>query len=131
RLLLDADGIDRALRRMAHEITERNRGAAGLMLVGVRSRGVPLAERLARHIARVEEAPAPPVGAVDITLYRDDVFVGLVRPEIGSTELPGTIVGRKVVLVDDVLYTGRTVRAALDVLMDYGRPRAVELAVLV
>jgi pyrimidine operon attenuation protein/uracil phosphoribosyltransferase len=131
RELLDAAGIDRALRRMAHEMVERNRGVANLVLVGVRTRGVPLAERLASCIAEVEHAAPPPVGAVDITLYRDDVFVGLPRPEIGRTELPGSIVDRKVVLVDDVLYTGRTVRAALDVLMDYGRPRAVELAVLV
>jgi pyrimidine operon attenuation protein/uracil phosphoribosyltransferase len=128
--LLDADGIARALRRMATEMAERNRGVRELLLVGVRTRGVPLAERLARHLAAIE-GMAPPVGAVDITLYRDDVFVGLVRPEIGRTELPGSIDGRKVVLVDDVLYTGRTVRAAIDVLMDYGRPRAVELAVLV
>ena len=115
---------------MATEMAERNRGVRELLLVGIRTRGVPLAERLARHLAAIESV-APPVGAVDITLYRDDVFVGLPRPEIGRTELPGTIAGRKVVLVDDVLYTGRTVRAALDVLMDYGRPRAVELAALV
>ena len=130
RQLLDADGVARALRRMAHEIVERNHGVAGLLLVGVRTRGVPLAERLAKLIGAVE-GTAPPVGAVDITLYRDDVFVGLPRPEIGRTELPHELDGRTVVLVDDVLYTGRTIRAALDVLMDYGRPRAVELAVLV
>ena len=132
--LLDADGIARALRHMAAEMAERNRGVRELLLVGIRTRGVPLAERLARHLADamiIEGGGAPPVGSVDITLYRDDVFVGLVRPEIGRTELPGSIDGRKVVLVDDVLYTGRTVRAALDVLMDYGRPRAVELAALI
>ena len=131
RELLDSAGVERALKRMAHEILERNHGVEGLVLVGVRTRGVPLAERLANHIAAVENTSPPPVGAVDITLYRDDVFVGLPRPEIGRTELPGSIVDRKVVLVDDVLYTGRTIRAAIDVLMDYGRPRAVELAVLV
>ncbi|HEX2573685.1 MAG TPA: bifunctional pyr operon transcriptional regulator/uracil phosphoribosyltransferase PyrR [Polyangia bacterium] len=128
--LLDADGMARALRRMATEMAERNRGVRELLLVGIRTRGVPLAERLAHQLAAIEGV-APPVGAVDITLYRDDVFVGLPRPEIGRTELPGSIDGRKVVLVDDVLYTGRTVRAALDVLMDYGRPRAVELAALI
>ncbi|MSP62122.1 MAG: bifunctional pyr operon transcriptional regulator/uracil phosphoribosyltransferase PyrR [Myxococcales bacterium] len=130
RELLDATGIARALRRIAHEIVERNGGGAGLVLVGVRTGGVPLAERLARAIADAEGS-APPVGAVDITLYRDDVFIGLPKPEVGRTELPAAIEGHRVILVDDVLYTGRTIRAALDVLMDFGRPRAVELAVLV
>lgn len=130
RELLDGAGIARAIRRIAHEIVERNGGVANLLLVGVRSGGVPLAERMARAIAEAE-GQAPPVGAVDITLYRDDVFEGLPKPEIGRTELPVPVAGRKVVLVDDVLYTGRTVRAAIDVLMDYGRPRAVELAALV
>lgn len=120
----------RSLRRVAHSIVERNGGVGDLVLVGVRTGGVPLAERLARLIAEVE-GTAPALGAVDITLYRDDVFEGLPKPEIGRTELPLSLAGCKVVLVDDVLYTGRTVRAALDVLMDYGRPRAVELAVLV
>lgn len=120
----------RSLRRVAHSIVERNGGVDDLVLVGIRTGGVPLAERLARFIAEVEGA-VPALGAVDITLYRDDVFEGLPKPEIGRTELPLSLAGRKVVLVDDVLYTGRTVRAALDVLMDYGRPRAVELAVLV
>ena len=131
RELLDAGGMSRALRRMADQIAERNRGAEGLVLVGVRTRGVPLSERLAALLAEAEGTLVP-VGAVDITLYRDDLFVGLPRPEIGSTELPpGSIGDRRVVLVDDVLYTGRTIRAAIDVLMDYGRPRAVELAVLI
>jgi pyrimidine operon attenuation protein/uracil phosphoribosyltransferase len=127
---MDAPAIARALRRIAHEIVERNGGTERLTLVGIRTGGVPLAERLAREIAAAERN-APPVGALDITLYRDDVFVGLPKPEIGTTDLPGPIEGRTVVLVDDVLYTGRTVRAALDVLMDFGRPRAVELAALV
>ncbi len=131
RELLDAPGIARALRRIAHEIVERNGGVVGLVLVGIHSGGVPLAQRLAREIAAAE-GRAPEVGAVDITLYRDDVFVGLPKPEVGPTDLPDrSIEGKKVVLVDDVLYTGRTIRAALDALMDYGRPRAVELAVLV
>ena len=131
RELMDAPAIARALRRIAHEIVERNGGVEKLILVGVRTGGVPLAQRLAREIAAAEQR-APEVGALDITLYRDDVFVGLPKPEVGTTDLPGgSIEGRTVVLVDDVLYTGRTVRAALDVLMDYGRPRAVELAVLI
>jgi len=131
RELLDAAGIARALRRIAHEIVERNGGVADLVLVGIRTGGVPLARRIAREIEAAERS-APEVGAVDITLYRDDVFVGLPKPEIGPTEIPGqSIAGKKVVLVDDVLYTGRTIRAALDALMDFGRPRAVELAVLV
>jgi pyrimidine operon attenuation protein / uracil phosphoribosyltransferase len=130
RELADAQGISRALRRMAHEIVERH-PKGGLVLVGIRTAGVPLAERLARHIEEAKE-PRPELGAIDITLYRDDVFEGLPKPEVGSTELPGhSIAGRNVILVDDVLFTGRTIRAALDALMDYGRPRAVELAVLV
>jgi pyrimidine operon attenuation protein/uracil phosphoribosyltransferase len=128
--ILDAAGIGRALKRMAHEIVERNPGEA-VVLVGIRTAGVPLAERLAQHIADAGDVK-PELGAIDITLYRDDVFEGLPKPEVGSTELPGhSIAGRTVVLVDDVLYTGRTIRAALDALMDYGRPRKVQLAVLV
>ncbi len=133
RELADAAGISRALRRIAYEIVERNAHAPGgkLLLVGIRTAGVPLAERLARHIAEAGEA-ACELGAIDITLYRDDVFEGLPKPEVGSTELPShNINGRTIILVDDVLYTGRTIRAALDALMDYGRPRAVQLAVLV
>jgi len=130
RELVDAQGIARALRRMATEMLEKNGGAAGLALVGIRTGGFFLAERLRAALADLEKAEVP-LGAVDITLYRDDVFQGLPRPEIGPTEIPFDIARHKVVLVDDVLYTGRTVRAALDALMDYGRPRAVELAVLV
>jgi pyrimidine operon attenuation protein / uracil phosphoribosyltransferase len=129
RELLDEAGIVRVLRRTAHEIVERHPGGKDLALVGIRTGGLHLAERLARLLAA--EGLEAPVGAVDITLYRDDVFVGLPRPEVGATELPFSLPGRNLVLVDDVLYTGRTVRAALDVLMDYGRPRRVELAVLV
>jgi pyrimidine operon attenuation protein/uracil phosphoribosyltransferase len=129
--LLDAQGIQRALRRIALEIVERSAGAT-LVLVGIRTAGVPLAERLQRFIAEAGELGTPELGAIDITLYRDDVFEGLPKPEVGSTEMPGhTIEGKTVVLVDDVLYTGRTIRAALDALMDYGRPKKVQLAVLV
>jgi pyrimidine operon attenuation protein / uracil phosphoribosyltransferase len=115
---------------MAHEIVEKNRGAEGIALVGIRTGGLYLAERL-QALIRDIEGTEPPLGAVDISLYRDDVFDGLPRPVIGPTELPFGLEGVRIVLVDDVLYTGRTVRAALDALMDYGRPRAVELAVLI
>ncbi len=117
-------------RRVANEIVERNGGTDGVALVGIRTNGLYLAEWLQTLVAEVEP-PQVHLGAVDITLYRDDVFVGLPRPEIGKTELPFDLEGVTVVLVDDVLYTGRTVRAALDALMDYGRPKAVQLAVLV
>jgi pyrimidine operon attenuation protein/uracil phosphoribosyltransferase len=118
------------LRRIAHEIVERNHGASGLALVGIVTGGYAVAQALQQLIAEAE-GTAPPLGSVDITLYRDDVFEGLPRPEIGPTELPFEVGGTRVVLVDDVLYTGRTVRAALDALMDWGRPKAVQLAVLV
>lgn len=128
--MADAAAVARMLRRIANEILERNGGARELALVGIRTGGLYLAQRLQKLVAELEETE-PPLGAVDITLYRDDVFHGLPRPEIGATELPFELSGVTVVLVDDVLYTGRTVRAALDALMDYGRPRAVQLAVLV
>jgi pyrimidine operon attenuation protein/uracil phosphoribosyltransferase len=132
RELLDAIGMGRALRRMAYELVERH-GHEGdaIYLVGVRTGGAHLASRLAGMIRESGDTPAPTLGAVDISLYRDDVFHGLPKPEIGPTELPESIDGRVIVLVDDVLFTGRTVRAAMDVLGDYGRPRAVKLAVLV
>jgi pyrimidine operon attenuation protein/uracil phosphoribosyltransferase len=126
--ILDAVGIARVLRRIAFEIVERNGPEA--YLIGIRTGGAFLAERLARILAEGGEA-RPRLGAVDITLYRDDVFLGLPKPELGPTELPESIEGQTVVLVDDVLYTGRTVRAAMDVLADYGRPRGVRLAALV
>jgi pyrimidine operon attenuation protein/uracil phosphoribosyltransferase len=116
---------------MAHEIVERNAAVGAVVLVGIRTAGVPLAERLAGFIADAGGVQTT-TGAIDITLYRDDVFEGLPKPEVGTTTLPEhTIAGKSIILVDDVLYTGRTIRAALDALMDYGRPRAVQLAVLV
>jgi pyrimidine operon attenuation protein/uracil phosphoribosyltransferase len=130
RVLADGAAVERMLRRIAHEIAERNQGVRDLALVGVRTGGLLLAERLRTLLGELE-GTAPPLGAVDISLYRDDVFQGLPRPVIGPTELPFELSGVTVVLVDDVLYTGRTVRAALDALMDYGRPQAVRLAVLV
>src|SRR5262245_35110067 len=133
REIFDEAGMARALRRMGYEIVER--AGAGdpqpIYLVGIRTGGAFLAQRLAQLIGGEGEGGRPTLGAVDITLYRDDVFRGLPKPEIGPTELPESVEGRTVVLVDDVLYTGRTVRAAMDVLADYGRPRAVKLAALV
>jgi pyrimidine operon attenuation protein / uracil phosphoribosyltransferase len=130
RVLADEAGVARMLRRIANEIVERNGGAAGVALVGIRTGGDFLARRLQRLITDIESVE-PPLGTVDITLYRDDVFDGLPKPEVGPTDLPFELGGYTVVLVDDVLYTGRTVRAALDALMDFGRPRAVQLAVLI
>jgi len=131
RELLDAAGITRTLRRMAHEIAERiPQDDRPLYLVGVRTGGAFLAHRLCEMLAAAGEAK-PILGAVDISLYRDDVFHGLPKPEIGPTDLPEPIERRTIVLVDDVLFTGRTIRAAMDVLADYGRPRAVKLAALI
>lgn len=132
REVLDAGGIKKALRRMAYEIVERvEADEHPIYLVGVRTGGAFLAQRLATMLAEQGDAPRPSLGAVDITLYRDDVFRGLPKPEIGPTDLPEPVDGRTVVLVDDVLFTGRTIRAAMDVLADYGRARVVRLAVLV
>ena len=131
REILDAAGLGRTLQRMAQELLERiPPEGRPLYLVGVRTGGAYLAQRLVGLLAEAGE-PRPLLGAVDISLYRDDVFRGLPKPEIGPTELPEPIDGRTVVLVDDVLFTGRTIRAAMDVLADYGRPRAVKLAALV
>jgi len=130
RVLLDPDGVDRGLRRLAGEVAERTRGAEGLLLVGVRRGGVSVASRLVRWLAELEGRDVP-LGTVDITFYRDDAATALPNPRIGASDVPGSIEGRHVILVDDVLFTGRTVRAALDALLDYGRPRRVELAVLV
>lgn len=127
--LLDAADASRGLRRLAGQIVERHRGVEGLMLVGIRRGGVPIAEHLAEQIAELE-GPVP-VGTVDISLYRDDAGTALPNPRIGPTYLPQQVENRRVVLCDDVLFTGRTVRAAVDALLDYGRPAQVELAVLV
>jgi len=130
RPILDAAGVRRCLRRLASEIIDEWDPEVPLALVGIRSGGVPLAERLA-DLVEEAEGRRPEVGAIDITLYRDDLYTGLESPTFGPTELPFDLQGCGVVLVDDVLFTGRTVRAALGVLHDYGRPRCIKLAVLV
>jgi pyrimidine operon attenuation protein/uracil phosphoribosyltransferase len=127
--ILDETALDRALTRIAHEILERNAGAKDLAFVGVRTRGVTLAQRLAQRIARID-GTHPPVGALDISLYRDDLGLRS-APVVRGTEIPFSIKDKTVVLVDDVLFTGRTVRAALDAIVDLGRPRMVQLAVLI
>jgi pyrimidine operon attenuation protein / uracil phosphoribosyltransferase len=129
-ILLDARALARALQRMAVEILELTHGTEGLVLVGIQRRGVELAERIARLIEKEEGVPVPR-GAIDITLYRDDLELVGPKPVIGETRLPGDLTGAHVVIVDDVLYTGRTVRAALDELADFGRPRRISLCVLV
>jgi pyrimidine operon attenuation protein / uracil phosphoribosyltransferase len=127
--VMETDDVRRALTRIAHEIVEHNKGTDDLVLVGIRTRGAPLAERLASAIASFEGADVPS-GALDITLYRDDVALRGPR-SLESTTVPTDLDGRVVVLVDDVLYTGRTIRAAFDAVLDLGRPRAIRLAVLV
>ncbi len=128
--IMDAARINRALSRLASEIVEENQGAQDLYLVGIRRRGVPLAERIARKIEDLEGVK-PFLGSLDITLYRDDLSTVGASPVVNRTELDTSIENKNIILVDDVLYTGRTIRAALDQLMDFGRPRKVRLAVLI
>ena len=128
--IMDATGMKRALSRLASEIVEKNRGANDLYLVGIRRRGVPLAERVAKKIEALEGVP-PLSGILDITLYRDDLSTVGANPIVNRTELEQDIENKVIVLIDDVLYTGRIIRAAMDQLMDFGRPRKVQLAVLI
>ena len=129
-VLMDSEGLRRALTRISHEIVEKNKGVENIVLVGIRTRGVPIAERLADTIEAIE-GKRPPVGVLDITLYRDDLSTLSYQPIVHPTELPVDISGMTIVLVDDVLYTGRTIRAALDALIDMGRPKTIQLAVLI
>ncbi|MDQ3951841.1 MAG: bifunctional pyr operon transcriptional regulator/uracil phosphoribosyltransferase PyrR [Actinomycetota bacterium] len=128
-IVMEPDEVRRAITRISHEIVERNRGTDDLVIVGIRTRGAPLAERIASAIASFEGVDLPS-GALDVTLYRDDVALRSPR-SLESTTVPADVDGRVVVLVDDVLYTGRTIRAAFDAVLDLGRPRAIRLAVLV
>lgn len=128
--IMDADKIRRALTRIAHEIVERNRGTEDLVLIGIRRRGVPLSLRIQNLIEEIEGVKVP-TGVLDITLYRDDLTTLSYQPIVRKTEVPISIENKRVVLVDDVLYTGRTIRAALDALMDLGRPAQIQLAVLI
>jgi len=128
-VIMGPEDVGRALVRIAHEVVERNHGAADLVLLGLQTGGVPIAARLARHLEEITGAPVP-LGSLDVSFYRDDIGLRPLVPE-EATQVPGDLTGRTVVLVDDVLFTGRTVRAALDALGDHGRARAVQLAVLV
>ena len=130
--VMDADRMSRALTRIAHEILERNRGTSDLALVGIRTRGVPLARRIAQSLRDINHEDVP-TGALDITLYRDDLMRHAIgaQPVIHRTEIPFSIDDKRILLVDDVLYTGRTIRAALDALIEFGRPKNIQLVVLV
>jgi pyrimidine operon attenuation protein/uracil phosphoribosyltransferase len=128
--IIDADGLRRIVTRIAHEIVERNKGVEDLVIVGIRRRGVPIATRIVEKIQEFEGSK-PALGSLDITLYRDDLSTVAHQPVVGATEIPVDINGKVAVLVDDVLFTGRTVRAAMDALIDFGRPRAIQLAVVV
>lgn len=129
-IIMDSAAVDRSLTRIAHEIIEKNKGTEDLALIGIRTRGVPLAERLAEKIEDIEGIKVP-VGRLDITLYRDDLTTLADQPVLHGTDVDFDVAGKRVVLIDDVLYTGRTVRAALDAIIDLGRPYLIQLAVLV
>lgn len=129
-VIMDADAIRRAVVRISHEIIEKNKGVDDVVLLGIRSRGVPLAERLADAIGKIENVKVP-VGILDITLYRDDLSTLDYNPIVHGTEIDVDMQGKTVILVDDVLYTGRTIRAALDAVIDMARPKAIQLAVLI
>ena len=130
KVVMDAEGIERSLTRVAYQILEKNKGVEDLVLIGIQKGGVLLAERLGRKISAIEGVPIP-VGKLDITLYRDDIMKSGKQHEIGKTDIPFSLNGKKVVIVDDVLFTGRTIRAAMDALMDFGRPTLIQLAVLI
>lgn len=130
KVIMSAEEMRRALVRIAHEVIERNHGPEGLIFIGLYTRGVPLATRIARYAKAIEDADIP-VGALDIGPYRDDLSDLETPPQLRPNDIPGGMAGRRVVLVDDVLYTGRSIRAAMDALVDFGRPQRIQLAVLV
>ncbi len=130
KIVMDPEGIDRSLTRIAYEILEKNKGVANLCIVGIRTGGVYLAERLKNKISKIEGIDVP-IGILDITLYRDDLRMGNKKPRPEKTDIPFSLDDKKVILVDDVLFTGRTIRAAMDALIDFGRPRSIQLAVLI
>jgi pyrimidine operon attenuation protein / uracil phosphoribosyltransferase len=130
KIVMDSDGIDRCLTRIAYEILEKNKGKENLVLVGIRTGGVYLAERLQKKISGIEAGKIL-LGILDITLYRDDISTSNKKPRLGKTKIPFSLDNKKVVLVDDVLFTGRTIRAAMDALIDFGRPKMIQLAVLI
>jgi pyrimidine operon attenuation protein/uracil phosphoribosyltransferase len=129
-LVMDAKTIERALIRIAHEIVDKNKGAENMAVIGIKNRGEYLAQRVARLIEKIEKVQIP-VGLMDITLYRDDIQTKLEQPVVQKTEILFDVVDKVIILVDDVLFTGRTIRAALDQIIDFGRPRCIQLAVLV
>ncbi|MDD5170284.1 MAG: bifunctional pyr operon transcriptional regulator/uracil phosphoribosyltransferase PyrR [Syntrophales bacterium] len=130
RVVMDAEGIDRSLTRIAYEILEKNKGLEDMVLIGIRTGGVYLANRLRQKISAIEGVEVP-MAILDITLYRDDLQTSTKKPRLGKTDIPFSLDGKKVVLIDDVLFTGRTIRAAMDALIDFGRPRLIQLAVLI
>ncbi len=129
-IIMDGETVERTVVRISHEILERNFGVGDLVLIGIRTGGVYLSERIRKKIEEIEKKKVPS-GIIDITLYRDDFSMGLPQPVVGKTEIPFSLRDKKVILIDDVLYTGRTVRAAMDALIDFGRPKYIRLAVLI
>lgn len=130
KVVMDAEGIDRSLTRIAYQILEKNKGIEDSVLIGIRTGGIFLAQRLQKIIASIEGITVP-LGILDITLYRDDLLTSNKKPRLEKTDIPFSLDGKKVILVDDVLFTGRTIRAAMDALIDFGRPRLIRLAVLI
>lgn len=130
RVVMDSEGIERSLTRISYEILEKNKGVEDLVIIGIQKGGVVLAERIRDKISGIENTKVP-IGKLDITLYRDDLLTSSRKPRMGKTDIPFSLDNKKVVLVDDVLFTGRTIRAAMDALIDFGRPRLIQLAVLI
>jgi pyrimidine operon attenuation protein/uracil phosphoribosyltransferase len=130
RVVMDSEGIERSLTRISYEILEKNKGVEDLVIIGIQKGGVVLAERIRDKISGIENTKVP-IGKLDITLYRDDILTSSKKPRMGKTDIPFSLDNKKVVLVDDVLFTGRTIRAAMDALIDFGRPKLIQLAVLI